>query len=72
MVKLGDRVRVKERVWGIAGYGTVGELNGYGEWVGEQNEDGAWPVTLDGGRVTALFEDEVYVVRELGFVRDAS
>ena len=72
MVKLGDRVRVKDRVWGMGGYGTVGKLEN-GEWVGSPDpDDGSWPVTLDGGKATRLFEDEVYVVRELGFVRDVS
>ena len=71
MVKLGDRVRVKDRVWGMGGYGTVGTLEN-GEWVGTPDpDDGSWPVTLDGGKVTRLFEDEVYVVRELAPLADS-
>lgn len=71
-LKLGDRVRVKEGVRGASGYGTVGTPVD-GEWVGRPDPgDGSWPVTLDGGRATRLFGHEVYVVREPGFVRDAS
>jgi hypothetical protein len=69
-MKQGDRIHVRSEVIGPSGYGTIGIEGDDGVVRADPFPDGAWPITLDDGRVTALFEDEFRFVREPGVLSD--